>query len=213
MEPSPPVKQAAAPLAVGFALLPHTGVVVLTPARIPSLLKADAGSPANIQRGGMREGGKEKKKPDPSAKTQAEMFLCLGKCQRKKFPLRVGLCLQDFKPLIWTITASVCGNRGREVPAEPAVLEVRTVIRALALIRVQSSATLGSAHARAVSVHHAPGAQGSGGAEAPGDVNNHGQGSPSIAAAPRHRHPVLSKSGMCSASMANTSSLAAQHQT
>lgn len=99
------------------------------------------------------------------------MFLCLGKCQRKKFPLRVGFCLQDFKPLIWTITAPVSGNWGREVPAKPEVLEVRTVIRALVLIRVQSSGTLGCAHARAVSVHHSPGVQGSGGAEAPGDVN------------------------------------------
>lgn len=134
------------------------------------------------------------------------MFLCLGKCQRKKFPLRVGLCLQDFKPLIWTITASVSGNWGREVPAKPEVLEVRTVIRALALIRAQSSATLGSAHARAVSVHQGPGVQGPGGAEAPGDVNNPGRGSPSI-------HPALSKSETCSATGANTSPLAAQHQT
>lgn len=135
------------------------------------------------------------------------MFLCLGKCQRKKFPLRVGLCLQDFKPLIWTITAPVCGTRGREVPAEPAELEVRTVIRALALIRAQSSGTLGSAHARAVSVHHGPGA------EAPGDVNKHGQGLASIAAAARHRHPVLSKRGMSSETAAKTSPLAAKHQT
>lgn len=100
-EPSTPVNRAAAPLAVRSALPPHTTVVVLTPAHVPSLLKAEAGSPANIQR------ERIEKRPDPSAAAQAEMFLCLGKCQRKKFPLRVGLCLQDFKPLVWTITASV----------------------------------------------------------------------------------------------------------
>lgn len=78
MEPSPPVKQAAVPLAVGFALLPHTGVVVLTPARIPSLLKADAGSPANIQRGGVREGGKEKKSQIHLQKPRQKCFFVLG---------------------------------------------------------------------------------------------------------------------------------------
>lgn len=44
----------------------------------------------------------EGNRPNPT-----EMFLCLEKCQRKRFPLRIGLCLQDSKPLIWTITASV----------------------------------------------------------------------------------------------------------
>lgn len=78
MEPSPPVKQAAAPLAVGFALLPHTGVVVLTPARIPCLLKADAGSPANIQRGGVRERGEEKKSQIHLQKPRQKCFFVLG---------------------------------------------------------------------------------------------------------------------------------------
>lgn len=133
------------------------------------------------------------------------MFLCLGKCQRKKFPLRVGFCLQDFKPLIWTITAPVSGNWGREVPAKPEVLEVRTVIRALVLIRVQSSGTLGCAHARAVSVHHSPGVQGSGGAEAPGDVNTTARLSIHPSLPGSAQHPLLSKRGMCSAILANTS--------
>lgn len=100
------------------------------------------------------------------------MFLCLGKHQRKKFPLRIGLCLQDFKPSIWTITASVSGNQAHQVLAKPGVLDIRTVIRALVLIRVQSSATFCSAHARGVSVHHARRFAGSDSAEAPQYVNS-----------------------------------------
>lgn len=73
---------------------------------------------------------------------------------------------------IWTITASVSGNQARQVPAKPGVLDIRTVIRALVLIRVQSSATFCSAHARGVSVHQARRFAGSDGAEAPRYVNS-----------------------------------------
>lgn len=98
---------------------PHWGGAT-DPCPYPFLTESRHSQPSKNpqgQGGGKRK--KKKKKPDPSAKTQAEMFLCLGKCQRKKFPLRLGLCLQDFKPLIWTITAPVSGNCSREVPAEP----------------------------------------------------------------------------------------------